>query len=61
MARERVTVGSNPSGTLARIIPIAKRKFSQNVRPMIKPIPKKIRPVVAAMAVTTFVILTTSF
>ena len=52
MARARVTVGSSPSGTLAMMMPMAKRKLFQKPRPMRKPRAKKLRPRVTAMAAT---------
>ncbi len=61
MASARVTVGRRPSGTLATMMPMAKIKFPQKSRPMKWPMPKKITPVIVAMAAMSRVTLTISF
>ena len=52
MASANVRVGSNPSGTRATMIPIAKIKFSQNDSPIACPIKKKTTPNEKAMPTT---------
>ena len=60
IASDSVTVGRSPSGTLAIIIPMAKIKFSQKVRPIKFPIKKKEMPRDRAITATTLVTLTIS-
>ena len=45
MAKDSVTVGNNPSGTLATIMPIAKIKFVQKGKPIHNPIRKNATPI----------------
>ena len=46
--KERVSVGSSPSGTIATMIPIAKMKSFQNGTPTNHPITKTISPIRSA-------------
>ena len=57
----RVTVGSNPSGTLATIIPIAKMRLVQKVFPIRNPTTKKINPIIKAKYVIFFTNKRSSF
>ena len=61
MARERVIVGSMPSGISATVMPIAKIKFSQKLLPIKKPKEKKNIPTTAAIVATILVAFIISF
>ncbi len=52
MASERVTVGSRPSGTLATMMPMAKRRFSHGSSPSPRPRRKKTTPSTVASPAT---------
>jgi len=53
IASDSVTVGSNPSGTFATMMPIANTRFSQNDRPIICPIRKNRTPSSVANSATS--------
>ena len=53
IARERVKVGSRPSGTLATIMPIMNTRFTQRGRPVSTPYIKKETPIRVAITVST--------